>query len=57
MESLDQEKKWQSWALDNHEKEEFIQLFKQVDTDHDGFLTGVYVHLKCFPSKDKIDVL
>jgi hypothetical protein len=45
-ESKDQERRWNSWVLGGDEKEELVQLFKQVDSDHDGFLKGIHISSK-----------
>jgi hypothetical protein len=34
------EPKWEMWVLDNDTIAEFGELFKDIDVDRDGFITG-----------------
>lgn len=36
----EQERRWLTWRVSPVELQEFRQLFKQIDTDNDGFISG-----------------
>jgi len=53
----DQERIWNSWRCSDHDLEEFGALFKQVDEDKDGFITGEQARVLFTSSGVSMEVL
>jgi hypothetical protein len=35
------EKEWENWRISSELQHEFLEIFQQVDSDRDGFITGL----------------